>query len=81
MAAGYYEYLQNSFGSGAPCGNATKATCSGMYNAAAFVVDYQFAPKFDTYAGVMYQTVDAGLANGFLHRNTLDLGIGLRFRF
>ena len=81
VMAGYYEYLQNSFGSGAPCGDATKATCSGMYNAVSLAVDYQFAPKFDTYAGVMYQTVDAGLANGFLHRNTLDLGIGLRFRF
>ncbi len=81
VMAGYYEYLQNSYGSGAPCANAAKATCSGMYNAVSLVVDYQFAAKFDTYAGVMYQTVDAGLANGFLHRNTLDLGIGLRFRF
>ena len=25
----------------------------------------------------MYQTVDAGLANGFLHRNTIDPGVGV----
>jgi len=81
VAAGYYEYLQNSYGAGASCANATKATCSGMYNAFSFAVDYQFAAKFDAYAGMMYQTVDAGLANGFLHRNTIDPGIGVRFRF
>jgi predicted porin len=81
LLAGYYEYLQNSFGVGAACANATKATCSGMYNAISFAVDYQFAAKFDAYAGLMYQTVDAGLANGFLHRSTIDPGIGVRFRF
>ena len=81
VMAGYYEYLQNSFGAGAPCANATKATCSGMYNAISFAVDYQLAAKFDAYAGIMYQTVDAGLANGFLHHDTLNPGIGLRFRF
>ena len=58
-----------------------KGSCSGMYNAISFAVDYQFAAKFDAYAGMMYQTVDAGLANGFLHRTTLDPGIGVRFRF
>ena len=81
VMAGYYEYLQNSYGAGAACGNATKATCSGMYNAISFAVDYQFAAKFDAYAGMMYQTSDGGLANGFLHRDTLDPGVGVRFRF
>ena len=66
---------------GTPCANASKATCSGMYNAISLAVDYQFADKFDAYAGVMYQTVDAGLANGFLHRNTINPGVGVRFRF
>lgn len=79
--AGYYQYLQNSYGAGTPCANATKPTCSGMYNAISIAIDYQFAPKFDAYAGVMYQTVDAGLANGFLHRNTVNPGVGIRFKF
>jgi predicted porin len=81
VMGGYYEYLQNSYGAGTPCADTSKPTCSGMYNAISIVLDYQFAPKFDAYAGVMYQTVDAGLANGFLHRNTINPGVGLRFRF
>ena len=81
VMAAYYQYLQNSYGAGAACGNATKGTCSGMYNAVSFAVDWQFAAKFDAYAGLMYQTVDGGLSNGFLHRNTIDPTAGLRFRF
>ena len=81
LMAGYYEYLQNSFGTGASCANAAKATCSGMYNAFSIAVDWQFAAKFDAYAGLMYQTVNAGLANGFLHRNAINPTVGLRFRF
>jgi hypothetical protein len=52
-----------------------------MYNAFSLAVDYQFAAKFDAYAGIMYQTADAGLSNGFLHHDTIDPGIGIRFRF
>jgi len=46
-----------------------------------FVVDWQFAKKFDAYAGLMFSQVNGGLANGFLHRNTIDPTVGLRFRF
>jgi predicted porin len=81
VMAGYYEYLQNSFGAGVSCDSAKKSTCSGTYRAISLAVDYQFAAKFDAYAGLMYQTVGGGLANGFLHHNTFDPGIGIRFRF
>ena len=81
LISAYYEYLQNNFGAGAPCHTAAKSTCSGLYNALAFVVDWQFAAKFDAYAGLMYQTVENGLANGFLHHNLVDPTVGLRFRF
>jgi len=43
--------------------------------------DWQFAKKFDTYAGLMFSQVNGGLANGFLHRNSIDPTVGLRFRF
>jgi predicted porin len=81
LMAGYYEYLQNNYGAGMPCANATKATCSGFYNAFSLAADWQFAAKFDTYAGFMYQTADGGLSSGFLHHDTIDPGVGLRFRF
>jgi predicted porin len=81
LIGAYYQYLQNNFGAGAPCHTEAKATCSGLYNALAFVVDWQFAAKFDAYAGLMYQTVENGLANGFLHHNLVDPTVGLRFRF
>jgi hypothetical protein len=29
----------------------------------------------------MYQNAEGGLANGFLHHNTVDPTAGLRFRF
>ena len=45
------------------------------------VVDWQFAPKWDLYAGLMYTKVNGGLANGFLQRDNLDPTVGLRFRF
>jgi predicted porin len=81
VMAGYYEYLQNSFGAGSPCSNATKATCSGMYNAFSLAADWRIAPKLEAYAGLMYQTANAGLANGFLHHDTVDPAVGFRFRF
>lgn len=80
VTGAYYQYIQNSFGA-TPCHTSASATCSGTYHAASFVADWQFAAKFDAYAGVMYQTVEAGLANGFLHRNTVDPMVGVRFRF
>jgi predicted porin len=81
VATAYYQYLQNSYGGGATCESAAKATCSGLYNAVSFTIDWEIAAKFDAYEGMMYQTVAGGLSNGFLHRNTIDPTIGLRFRF
>ena len=77
----YYHYDQNSFGAGASCNTAAKSTCSGTFDAVSFVVDWQFAKKFDAYAGFMFSQVNNGLANGYLNRNTIDPTVGLRFRF
>ena len=81
VMAGYYEYLQNSFGAGAACANTSKTTCGGLYTAASLAIDRQFSEKFDVYAGIMYQTEDGGLASGFLRHDTVDPGLGARFRF
>ena len=76
----YYHYDQNSFGK-AFCSTAVASTCSGQLNAASFDIDWQFAKKFDLYAGMMWSAVQNGLANGYLFRNNYAPTAGLRFRF
>jgi predicted porin len=80
----YYHYDQPAFGAPTNCaaaGSATPATCHGTFDAVSFAVDWQFAKKFDAYAGIMFSQVNGGLANGYLNRNTIDPTVGLRFRF
>jgi predicted porin len=76
----YYHYDQNSFGK-TFCANASASTCSGQLNAASFDIDWQFAKKFDLYAGFMYSANANGLANGFQVFNNWAPTAGLRFRF
>ena len=76
----YYHYDQNSYGK-TFCTTAAASTCSGQLNAVSFDVDWQFAKKFDLYAGMMYSSVANGLANGYLFRNNYAPTAGLRFRF
>jgi predicted porin len=76
----YYHYDQNSFGK-TFCANASASTCSGQMNAASFDIDWQFAKKFDLYAGFMYSAVANGLANGYQVFNNWAPTVGLRFRF
>jgi predicted porin len=78
----YYHYDQPFFGAPTNCADtAAAANCHGTMNAVSFVVDWQFAKKFDTYAGLMFSRVNGGLANGFIHRDTIAPTAGLRFRF
>jgi predicted porin len=84
VTGAYYHYDQPAFGAPVDCsagGSATPATCHGTMNAVSFAADWQFAKKFDAYAGVMFSQVNGGLANGFLNRNTVAPTVGLRFRF
>lgn len=81
VTGAYYEYVQNSYGAGASCSNSSKGTCSGTYDAISLATDWQFAKKFDAYGGFMYQQAEAGLANGFLHRTSIDPTVGVRLRF
>jgi predicted porin len=83
VVGAYYHYDQNSYGGGASAGCATTAfsSCSGTFDAVSAMVDWQFAAKFDAYAGVMYSDVSDGLANGYLKTNNIDPTVGMRFRF
>jgi predicted porin len=79
----YYHYDQPAFGAPVNCAAnaAAFANCHGTFDALSFVVDWQFAKKFDAYAGLMFSEVNGGLANGYLNRSTIDPTVGLRFRF
>jgi hypothetical protein len=86
VIAAYYHYTQSSYyGTPAagplPCAGMEHAQCAGAFNAISGVIDWQFAPKWDLYAGLMFSKVNGGLANGFLQRDNLDPTVGLRFRF
>jgi predicted porin len=84
VMAGYYHYAQNNFvasGVNVGCASTVSSACRGLFDAVSLAVDWQFAKKFDAYAGIMFSQVNGGLANGFLFRNTIDPTAGLRFRF
>ena len=88
VTAAYYHYIQNNFlvaGAGKSCtgtyGNEGNGDCAGTLDAVSGLIDWKFAPKWDTYLGVMFSQVNGGLANGYLTRNNLDPTVGLRFRF
>ena len=38
--------------------------CAGTFNAISAIADWQFAPKWDLYTGLMFSKVNGGLANG-----------------
>ena len=86
VASGYYHYIQNNYlvASGATtcvASSAAHSQCGGTLDAVSGVIDWRFAPKWDTYFGIMYSNVNGGLSNGYLVRNNLDPTVGLRFRF
>jgi hypothetical protein len=81
----YYHYWQNQFAVTTPVGYCNTPTahsqCSGTMDAASAVIDWRFAPKWDTYIGTFYSRFDGGLANGYLARDNLATTAGVRFRF
>jgi predicted porin len=83
LTGAYYHYDQPAFGAPVNCtaNAAASANCHGTFDAVSFVVDWQFAKKFDAYAGIMFSQVNGGLANGYLNRSMVDPTVGLRFRF
>jgi predicted porin len=82
LIGAYYHYTQPTFGAFVNCTNPSAfSNCHGTQDAVSFVADWQFAQKFDAYAGIMFSQVNGGLANGFLNRSTIDPTVGLRFRF
>jgi predicted porin len=87
VAAAYYLYTQND-GTAAPgvaainCSNPlTNSACRGQMNAASAMIDWKFAPKWDTYIGTFYSSSNGGLNSGYLSSSNLATTAGIRFRF
>jgi hypothetical protein len=86
VIAAYYHYIQNSFfgtaaGGASFCSSSAHAQCAGTFDAISAAVDWRFAPKWDTYFGVMFTQVNGGLASGFFQHSNVAPTAGLRFRF
>jgi predicted porin len=55
LIGAYYHYTQPTFGAFVNCTNpAAFANCHGTMDAVSVVADWQFAKKFDAYAGIMF---------------------------
>jgi predicted porin len=93
VAAAYYHLSQNDFSGGlgsTSAGNlkqtcAQSATamssCSGTQDAVSALIDWKFAPKWDTYLGTSYTKLKGGLDNGFLADSNWTTTAGIRFRW
>ena len=84
MMAAFYGYHQNAFAVGAKagCSDHSSGACSGDEATFAFVLDYKYSKRFDTYVGTFWSQVKDGLANGYdLNTSTLTTTAGLRFKF
>ncbi len=83
----YYHYDQNNYALStanfANChiNSSNKSYCAGTMNAFSAVIDWKFAPKWDTYIGTFFSQMNGGLRSGFLATNNLATTAGVRFRF
>jgi predicted porin len=89
LSAAYYHEWQNDFSggvknaAGGTCALATTAlaSCAGALDAVSAVLDWRFAPKWDTYVGTLYSRLNGGLDSGFLARDNWATTAGVRFRW
>ncbi len=55
--------------------------CHGTADAASFLLDWQFAPKWDTYFTTLYAKLGGGQASGLANNSNWATSVGLRFRW
>lgn len=74
-AVAYYHVDQPAFG--------TKigASSAGTTNVVSGILDWRFAPKWDTYVSIMYDKLDGGMASGYIANSFLVSTAGIRFRW
>jgi predicted porin len=79
----WYRQEQSAYATGANagCNSAVATNCSGLMNAYSGVLVYNVSKSLDAYGGAMWSGVRGGLASGFLHTNTIDPTLGVRYTF
>jgi predicted porin len=87
ISGAYYHEWQNDY-SGNTLSKTQCATnalvsgkCAGSMDAASVMLDWKFAPKWDTYVGVLYSKWNGGMDSGLLANNNLATTAGVRFRW
>jgi len=80
LAFGVYHYDQGS-NRNPSCSTAIASTCSGQLWAYSVMGEYHAGKHLDLYGGVQYSQVLDGLASGFMHNNTVDPTVGVRYSF
>jgi predicted porin len=93
VTGAFYEDWQNDFTGGATKQNAvgpaltcsqsstSSSSCAGTRVSESVLVDWKFAPKWDTYLGVIHSHITGGDANGFLQNDIWSTTAGVRFRW
>jgi hypothetical protein len=93
LSAAYYHAWQNQFttnAGGVPFGQTTNSCglhpnlsiqCAGTQDVVSILLDWKFAPKWDTYIGTEYTHQDGGLIAGYLNNNNWSTTAGVRFRW
>ena len=89
LTGAYYHEWQNDYSGGAKnaaggtCALAETAlaSCAGSLDAVSVVLDWRFAPKWDTYIGTLYSRLNGALDSGFLAHDSWSTTGGVRFRW
>jgi predicted porin len=81
VAAAYYHQQQNNY-TALDCAVATAhAQCAGSEDTGSVLIDWKFAPKWDTYIGAQYTQSNGGMNSGYLSSNNWTTTAGIRFRW
>jgi predicted porin len=90
LTGAYYHVWQNDYSGGlAPAGTANtcaqvstiQSSCAGSIDAASILLDWKFAPKWDTYVGALYSKFSGGTDSGMQVSSAWTGTAGLRFRW
>jgi len=83
VAAAYYGYRQNSYGTGpnAGCTSNQAPSCSGALNGLSLSANWRFTKRFDAYGGTLWTSVRDGLSSGYLNTSNVATTVGIRYSF
>jgi predicted porin len=90
VTGAYYHVWQNDFSGGLAAAGTTntcaqvstvQSSCAGSIDAASVLLDWKFAPKWDTYIGTLYSKFSGGTDNGMQVSSAWTTTAGLRFRW